>query len=315
MISGRTREPYNAADPGGNVSDEKAAAPTPRPERIPRGILLMIGATLCFAVNNAMSKWLVAIYPVGEVLFTRAAISLIVVATIILPRTGLAVFASNRRAAHVKRAISQAVSQTCIVIAFSLMPLAAVTAIAFSAPLFATLISAVVLKEPIGLARWSVLLVGFLGVLMVTHPDEGLFQVGAAFALANAILYASVTVAVRGMTATESTDTLTMYQMVLLTVFLAALLPFGWATPTLGDAGIMIASAMVFALGQYLWTRSLHFAPASAIMPFYYLSLVWAAVLGFAIWGDAPTLALVIGSATVVASGLFLLWHESRRPR
>src|SRR5207248_4256464 len=65
------------------------------------------------------------------------------------------------------------------------------------------------------------------------------------------------------------------------------------------------------AVGQYWWTRALHLAPASAVAPFFYLSLVWASMLGFGIWGDVPTISLVIGSAVVVASGLFLLWRES----
>jgi drug/metabolite transporter (DMT)-like permease len=156
------------------------------------------------------------------------------------------------------------------------------------------------------------LAVGFLGVLIVTHPGPDIIQVGAFFALANAVLYGTVTAAVRGMTATESTETLTLYQLVLLTCFFAVLLPFGFVVPTWADAGLIVLNGLSNVIGQYWWTRALHLAPASAVTPFFYLSLVWALLIGFFVWGDVPTPALLLGSAVVVGSGLFLLWRESR---
>jgi drug/metabolite transporter (DMT)-like permease len=188
--------------------------------------------------------------------------------------------------------VSQGCSQTFLLIAFSLMPLAGAIAINFSSPLFATLISALVLKETVGLARWLALLVGFCGVLIVANPDAGTFQIGALFALANAVLYGSVTVGVRGMTATESAETLILYQLALLTAFFALLLPLGWAWPTPADTAWIVFNGVSNAVGQYWWTRALHLAPASAVAPFFYLSLVWASILGFAIWGDVPTISL-----------------------
>ncbi len=284
-----------------------------RREHVPLGIFYMVAATLVFAFSSATSKWLVATYPVGEVLFTRGAISFLACALFILPQTGLAVFHTRRRRDHVMRAASQATSQTFLIIAFSLMPLASATAINFSAPLFTALIAILMLKERVGFARWGALIVGFLGVLIVTNPGAETFSVGAVFALMNAMIYGSVTAAVRGMTATESAETLLMYQLSLLTVFFTLLLPFGVRMPTWADAGLMVFNGVTNAIGQYWWTRALHLAPASAVTPFFYLSLVWAAVLGFVVWGDVPTIGLVVGSAVVVGSGLFLLWRETAR--
>jgi drug/metabolite transporter (DMT)-like permease len=284
-----------------------------RREHIPLGIFYMLGATVMFAGSSALSKWQVAIYPIGEVLFVRTLTSLIICSLLILPSANLFVFRTRRLRDHLMRGAAQATSQTFIVIAFSLMPLAGAVAINFSAPLFATLASAIVLKEAVGRVRWGALIVGFLGVLIVTAPGADSFQVGALFALANAVMYGSVTAAVRGMTATESADTLTMYQMVILTIAFTALLPFGFVIPSPVDAAMMAANGAANAMGQYWWTRSLHLAPASAVTPFYYFSLVWAIIIGFVIWGDVPTVGLLLGSAIVVGSGLFLLWHESRR--
>jgi drug/metabolite transporter (DMT)-like permease len=161
------------------------------------------------------------------------------------------------------------------------------------------------------MARWAALLVGFCGVLIVTNPGADTFQIGALFALGNAVLYGSVTAAVRGMTATESAETLTLYQLTLLTAFFALLLPLGWSNPTPVDAAWIVFNGASNAVGQYWWTRALHLAPASAVAPFYYLSLIWASILGFAVWGEIPTISLIVGSAVVVASGLFLIWRES----
>ncbi len=284
-----------------------------RREQIPRAIFYMIGATAVFAASSAASKWLVATYPVGEVLFTRTVVSLIALSLFVLPQTGLAVFRTQRLGQHVMRSFSQSCSQSFLLIAFSMMPLAGAVAINFSAPLFTTLVSILLLKEKVGVPRWTALLVGFFGVLIVTRPGAETFQLGALFALANAILYGTVTAAVRGMTATESTETLTLYQLVLLTGFFSVLLPFGFIIPTWADAGLILFNGLSNVIGQYWWTRSLHLAPASAVTPFFYLSLVWALLIGFLVWGDAPTPALLLGSVVVVGSGLFLLWRESGR--
>jgi drug/metabolite transporter (DMT)-like permease len=283
----------------------------PRRDHVPLGIFFMVCATVLFAGSSAISKWLVASYPVGEVLFTRTLVSLIAFALFILPNTGLAVFRTARLHHHLARSVSQGISQTSLVIAFSLMPLGAAIAINFSSPLWATLVSALIFKEMVGPARWTALLVGLVGVLIVTRPGAETFQVGALFALANAILYGTVTAAVRRMTATESAETLTIYQLAILTLFFTCLLPLGWETPTWFDIGLMVLNGATNALGQYLWTRALFLAPASAVAPFYYLSLVWALMIGFLVWGDVPTPALLIGSAIVIAMGLFLLWRES----
>jgi drug/metabolite transporter (DMT)-like permease len=302
--------PAAAAQPVTNV-----VTPAKRDDDIPRGIAFMVAATVLFSVSSAFAKWQVALYPVGEVMFIRSFSSLAVCATFILPFTGFAVFATRRPRDHVARGLSQSISQTFSVIAFSMMPLAGAVAINFSAPLFSALLSVLWLKERAGPVRWLVLLAGFLGVLIVTNPGADSLQVGALFALGNAVMYGSVTVAVRGMTATESANTLLMWQMVTIAFFHAFLLLFGFRWPAPIDAAMLVCSGIANAIAQHFWTRALHLAPATAVSPFFYLMLVWALVIGYIVWGDVPTIGLLVGSAIVVASGLVLLWHETQRRR
>ena len=182
--------------------DWRVSALPARREHVTLAIVYMIGATVVFAASSAVSKWLVASYH-----------ALLTCAIFILPQTGLSVFRTRRLSHHVLRSVSQGFSQTFLLIAFSMMPLAGAIAINFSSPLFATLMSALLLKEAVGAAHWTALLLGFCGVLIVANPGSETFQIGALFALGNALLYGSVTAGVRGMTATESAQTLTLYQL------------------------------------------------------------------------------------------------------
>jgi drug/metabolite transporter (DMT)-like permease len=275
----------------------------------------MLASTLVFTCTSALSKWLIQTYPIGEVLFSRVFVPLIGLSIILLPRTGFAVFHTRRFKGHLLRGVSQSCSQTFLMIAFSLMPLASAVAINFSAPIFATLASIILLREAVGLARWSAILVGFFGVMVVTSPGSDTFTIGALFALANAVLYGTVTAGVRGMTATESAQTLTMYQMLLMSAAFSLMLPFGFIIPTWTDAGWLLLNGVGNGLAQYWWTRAIHLAPTSVVAPFQYFSLIWAMLLGFAIWGDLPTVSLMLGGAIVAGSGLFLLWWEQRKER
>src|SRR5215470_120407 len=304
--------PWNTPGPSltANSLDQRVSA---RADHIPLGISFMLGATVMFALSNALSKWQVAEYSFVEVLFFRAIASLVTCAALILPRTGLGVLRTNRLRDHFGRSATQAVAQSLIIVAFGLMPLAGAVAINFSSPLFATLFAAIWLKEKVGLARMAALGAGFIGVMLVAAPGADSFRLGAIFALANAVLFGSVTAAVRGMTTTESAETLTMYQMIFLALFFTLALPFAFAWPTPLDAGALVANGAINAIGQYWWTRALSLAPPSAVGPFYYFMLVWSAALGFVFWGDVPTFTLIVGSAIVVASGLFLLWHETAK--
>lgn len=286
-----------------------------RRDQITRGILLMIASTVVFSCVNAIVKWEVALYPIGEVAFIRASFALIPLYLMILPRHGLAVFRSAHPVAHVKRALSQFTSMMCMFLALSTMPIASAVAISFASPLFTTVLSILILKEKVGVHRWSAVIVGFFGVLVMTHPGSGTFQFGALFALANAVMISTVAIAIRRMAATESTETLAAYQLTLIALFTACLLPFGVALPTWHDGALMALAGIGNGVAQYWWTKAIHLAPPSAVVPFNYLSLVWASLIGFAVWSDIPGLDLIAGALVVVASGMYIFWRETVRSR
>lgn len=294
-------------------------APTAAADRsegnVPLGIICMILATVAFAATHAVSKWLIANYPIGQVMFSRSLVGLVVAGAILLPIHGFGVYGTKQPQNHIMRGLSQSLSQTFSVLAFGLMPLAGAIAINFSAPLWSALVAIIFLKEKAGLVRWLVLLCGFTGVLIVTNPGADTLTLGAIFALLNAIMLGTVTVAVRGMASTESPQTLLIWQLTTVTFFHAFLLFFGvkWAPPQ--DLALFALGGITNLIGQYFWTKALVLAPATAVSPFFYFMLVWAMVIGYLVWGEVPTSGLLAGSAIVIASGLFLLWHEARRRR
>jgi drug/metabolite transporter (DMT)-like permease len=271
----------------------------------------MIAGTVAFALTHALSKWLVATYPVGQIMFSRSLVGIAVCAAVLLPTIGPSVVATKRPAAHIMRGLSQSLSQTFSVLAFSLMPLAGAIAINFSAPLWAALVAIIWLKEEAGTARWTALLTGFSGVLIVTNPGLDFLTLGAVFALMNAIMLGTVTVAVRSMTRTESVSTLLIWQLATVSIFHSLLLPFGVQLPTAVDVPLFIMCGVANLVGQAFWTKALMLAPATTVSPFFYFMLVWTAGIGFVVWDEMPTPPLVIGSFIVVGSGLFLLWYEA----
>ena len=283
--------------------------------QVPLGIAYMVGSTAMFAGGNAVVKWQLASYPLGEVAFGRTLFAFLTVAAIVLPRAGWGVLRTQRYREHLQRGLSQFGSMLCWFLAVSVLSLGSATAIGFAAPLFTTLLSIVILKEKVGIHRWSALIVGFVGVLIITHPGAGTLTYGALFALGSAVFISTVAIAIRRMSMTESTETLTLYQMGIMTLCTAGLLTFGFRAPHWGDALMVVLAGVGNGIAQFWWTRSLSLAPPSAVVPFNYLSLVWATILAFAVWGDVPTPGLLVGSAIVVASGLYISWRETLRRR
>src|SRR5215208_7682021 len=138
----------------------------------------MVGSTVMFAGGNAVVKWELEYYPLGEVAFSRTLFAFLTVAAIVLPRTGWSVLRTRRYREHLQRGLSQFGSMVCWLLAVGVLSLGAATAIGFAAPLFTTLLSIVILKEKVGIHRWSALIVGFVGVLNITAPRAGMLRYG-----------------------------------------------------------------------------------------------------------------------------------------
>lgn len=281
------------------------------------GILLRIAATTSFAFMAAMIK---LGYDAGaatpELAFYRFAFGL-------PPLLGWIWWSGNRGAwrtarpmAHVWRAV---VGLSTMVLAFSslaYLPLAESTTIGFAAPLFAVMLSAVVLKEKVGRHRWSAVILGFLGVLLVMRPDgSDLPAIGLGLAVAAAFGVGVVTITIRQIGRTEHPQTTVLWFSLLSMLALGAFMPFYAQAHDARTWAILAALGTFGGFGQLFLTASLRYAPVSVVVPFDYTQLLWAVLLGWAIFGNQPPATTWAGAIVIVASGLYTLYREHKLGR
>jgi drug/metabolite transporter (DMT)-like permease len=276
---------------------------------------LIILSTVLFSILWSLVKSLSARYPVTEVGFFRSALALIPVCVMIATKGGLPLLYTHKISRHVWRAVIGVTSMMLGFLSYHLMPLADAVALGFTSPLLITALSVPVLGEKVGIHRWSAVIVGFFGVLLIIQPGGAMFNLGAVTALAGAVVAAFSTVTVRQLNMTDRPMTIVFYFTLFSALLLAIPLPFIWVTPTLEDWGLLILLGLTGGIGQYFMTGAYGLASVAVISPFNYVSLLWAALFGWAIWGDVPALHVFIGSAVVIASGLYILFREVRKSR
>jgi len=194
--------------------------------------------------------------------------------------------------------------------ALPLMPLTDIFAIVMSAPLLITALSAPLLKEPVGFRRWMAVLVGFSAVLVMVRPGGDIDPLAALLVMGSVITYAFAMILTRRLGSTESAGAMTFFSaLVFLAVGLIAA-PFSWTQPTLIGLLLMAATGLLAGSAQYCLTEAFRIAPPSVIAPFEYTSLLWAMLFGFLVWGDVPTLLVLVSAAVVIASGIYVLHDE-----
>jgi len=276
------------------------------------GILLRVLAMAFMAVLAAIVKACAERgVPVLEIIFFRNAFAFIPVLIYISRTSGLSILRTNRPGAHLTRSAAGLTGMICGFTAVSLLPLTQSTAISFSAPLFMTALSALVLKEPVSLQRGFAVAVGFVGVLIMVHPDPSQFVgVGVLFAIAAAIGAAGANIAIREISRTEPGPTIVFYFTLAGAMVGLASLPFGWVMPSPGVLGLLVAAGLIGGTGQLLLTEAIRRAPVAVVAPFDYTQLVWAGLIGFLVWGETPAMLTLIGAMVVAASSTYILWRE-----
>lgn len=298
--------------------------PPPLPIRHPatstgilRGIFMMVLAVFLFACMDALVKWVGQTYPTGQIVFFRNLLAFLPILLFVARDGGLAVLRTSRIGSHLMRGLVGIAAMAAFFAAYAMLPLAEVVAIAMSGPIFMTALSVPLLGEQVGLRRWTAVVVGFAGVLLMTRPGAAALHPGALLALSGAVFYALAMISIRKLSRTEHPTTIVFYFTLFATLAGAASLPFGqWVTPkSLTDLGLLVAVGIVGGFAQFAMTNAFRLAPIAIVAPFDYLALVFAMVLGYVIWSDVPDLWILSGAAVVVASGLYILHREAVRSR
>src|SRR5450830_1479267 len=279
-------------------------------------------SALLFAAMSALVRQLGDVAPVGQMVFFRSAFAILPVVVIYAIRGELSTAVrTGRPFGQLGRGLLSVGGMFTNFSALTRLPLADATAISFASPLITVALAAIILKERVRIYRWSAVLVGFAGVIvmLVPHFELGAYAtagvatvaaVGSVLALISAVCNAGTVIQTRRLTQSETTSSIVFYFSLVTALAGAVTLPFSWHTPT-GSELLMLVSMGIFGgIGHIFLTESYRHATASVVAPFDYTSMLWALLLGYWVFGELPSALVYLGATIVAGAGLFVIWRE-----
>ncbi len=286
-----------------------------------KAVLLKLTSAFLFAMMSGMVRHVGDVTPVGQVVFFRSAFAIIPVVVIYAWRRELmTAVRTSRPFGHLGRGVIAAGGMFFSFAALARLPIVDVTTIGFVAPLITVALSAIFLKERVRIYRWSAVVVGFAGVIVMLWPHLDLARYteaatsaaafGALFALSGAFTSAASVVQTRRLTDTETTSSIVLYFSLFCTVGGLLTLPFGWIMPTGTQLAALVTIGLIGGFSHILLTESYRYAPASLVAPLDYTALLWAFVFGYWWFGEVPTATVYVGAPIVAGAGLFVIWRE-----
>ena len=262
-----------------------------------------------FSIMDIIVKWSEA-YPLGQVLFFRGFFGVILY-FIIMPRDRIKNFYLTKRPGlHFLRCISGLIALVAIFIALRNLPLATVVSISFAAPIFTTIFSIFLLSEKVGMFRWIAVLVGFIGIIIITEPGFSSFNIYFIYPIIFCLGLSYVAIAIRQLSTTEPVWLISLYFSIAITLVSLVTLPYGWVMPNFGDL-LLLMLIGVFGGVANLWLgQSYKLAEVSLVSPLKYLALVFAIAFGYFIWGEIPSFKTLLGAALVIISSIIIFRRE-----
>jgi drug/metabolite transporter (DMT)-like permease len=274
------------------------------------GIGLMLAAVGLFAFGDTLGKFIVATYSVGQLLLLRAAAALLVLSPSIW-RQRREFWRLQRPWLQLLRVILSTLEVAAFFLATVYLPLADVITYYLACPIFVTALSALVLRERVGWRRWSAILIGFCGVLIALRPSAQTVTWPAMIALGGSMAFAVLMLITRSLRATPDIVLASM-QFMGTVAFGVVLAPFGWITPTMGSLSLFIAAGCISVGALLCVNRALKLAPASTVVPYQYSMIVWAVMFGYAVFGDVPSVATIVGAAVIIGAGFYIFLRERK---
>ena len=297
-----------------------------------QGAAILVFGLFLFSIQDIIIKFFSDQYSVLQIVFIRGLVSMVVIVLFIkffMP--GIA-FLSSRPRTAIARGLFGFFSYLAYYLAVAAMPLAEVVAIVFTMPLFVTAMSALILGEKVGIRRWSAVVVGFLGVLVILSPSGEFNALAVALAFTASITYATQTTITRFLSAHDEPLTLAFNSILVFTCAsgILSLLLFGgiisvssehaslaffgrdWVMPETPHLALIIFLGVNGAAGFYCLSKAYCSAEASAIAPFEYTYIIWAIVFGYLFWNEVPGITTIIGVIILVSSSLYI-WYRERQ--
>ena len=280
-----------------------------------RGIIFMIiGVSALSLMDAAVKSTLQLDIPVLEIIAIRGWMITAVLLLALPFRGGWQALSTRKIKLHVGRTLIGFFAPFLFFSSLKFLPLADATAIFFCTTFFMTAGSVFFLGEHVGIHRWSAVVVGFIGVLVVSSPGSGSFQAGALLALLAGAAYAVIMLSGRLLTRTDSSFKMVFYFNAINSLISTALLTLVWTPPSQTALLLILLASTLALIGYFCITHAIRLSPIGVVAPIEYIALVWATVLGYVFWEDIPTFNVWIGMAIILSAGLYIMWRESRQP-
>ena len=284
------------------------------PEKQPiKGFVFMMVSISCFAVMDALVKWFGATYPVHQIMFFRCTVAFIMISVLVVRFGGMSLLATNHIGLHVLRSILGLLAMVCAFYGFTVMPLADASAIFYTAPLLATAFSVPILGERVGIHRWSCIVIGMLGALVIIRPGGDVLSHGGFFMLIASLLVALTSNIVRKLNRVSAALCITFYFALSGTLAsIIACFVLGWASPHGEDLVGLIAIGLLGGAAQFTLTLSLRVGEVGLISPLKYMAIVIGAIIGYLVWSEVPDTMTFIGMTMIILAGVYSVFRETR---
>ena len=273
------------------------------------GFLYMFISICAFSIMDLIVKWSEN-YPVGEVLFFRGFFGIIPILFIIPKDKYLNFYKTNRGFLHFRRCVSGLVAIVAIFIALRKLPLATVVSITFAAPIFTTIMSIFFLSEKVGLYRWLAVLVGFVGILIISEPGFSSLNFYYIYPIIFCLGLSYVAIAIKQLSSTEPVWLIGFYFSFSIMIMSFFTLPQGWIMPNLKDLFLLCMVGILGGLANLWLTQSYKYAEVSLVTPLKYLALLFAIFFGYIFWDETPTIKTLLGAALVIISSIIIFRRE-----
>ena len=271
----------------------------------------MLLSILLFSLMDASVKWLGASYATAQIMFFRCAVALIPVLVIIAMRGGFGILRTDQKKMHLLRSLLGISAMGFAFYAFSLMPLAEAVSILHTAPLFMTALSVVLLRETVGIRRWSAIILGFIGMLLVIRPGADMLASGSLYMLVAAFLIGCTTIIIRHLGKIDDPVCITFYFTITGVIVSTIGIFFqGWQQPLPWDFALFTLVGLFGGMAQYLMTLSYRHLAVGVVAPLKYLTIVFSGSIAYLVWSEVPDLQSVIGIGIIISSGLYTLHRE-----
>ncbi len=273
------------------------------------GFLYMFFSICAFSVLDLIVKWSEN-YPVGEVLFFRGFCGVIPLLFFIPRERYFDFYKTNRAFLHFKRCASGLIAIVAIFIALRKLPLATVVSITFAAPIFTTILSIFLLSEKVGVYRWMAVVVGFIGILVISEPGFTSMNLYYLYPIVFCLGLSYVAIAIKQLSSSEPVWLISFYFSVSIMILSFFTIPQGWLLPSVKDLFLLSTLGILGGLANLWLTQSYKFADVSLVTPLKYLALVFAIFFGYIIWNEVPTFKTLIGSLLVIISSVIIFKRE-----